>query len=55
MDMKEASAMTEASGLVRDQDAVGAPRPSGQKESAGIRTPLRQPPDECAGPSGYAR
>ena len=48
MDMKEASAMTEASGLVRDQDAVGgAARPSG-RTSAGIRRPLRQPSNEAA-------
>jgi hypothetical protein len=48
MDMKEASAMTEASGLVDDQDAIGAPRPSGQTESAGIRRPPRQPSNEAA-------
>jgi hypothetical protein len=48
MDMKEASAMTEASGLVDDPDAIGAPRPSGQTESDGTRRSLRQPSTEVA-------
>ncbi|MEY9242543.1 MULTISPECIES: hypothetical protein [Bradyrhizobium] len=48
MDMKEASAMTEASGLVDDQDAIGAPQPSGQAESAGPQRSLRQPSNEAA-------
>ncbi|MCW2189494.1 hypothetical protein AB7M45_002264 [Bradyrhizobium elkanii] len=48
MDMKEASAMTEASGLIDDQDAISAPQPSGQTESAGARRSLRQPPNEAA-------
>ena len=43
MDMKEASAMTEASGLLDDPDAIGAPQPSSQTESAEIRRSLRQP------------
>lgn len=46
--MKEASAMTEASGLVADQDTIGAPQPSGQTEAAGTRRPQRQPSDEAA-------
>lgn len=48
MDVKEASAMTEASGLVDDPEAIGAPQPSGQTESAGPRTSLRQSPNEAA-------
>lgn len=48
MDMKEASAMTEASGLVDDQDAISAPQPSGKTESAGTRRSLRRPPNEAA-------
>lgn len=48
MDMKEASAMTEASGLVDDQDAIGAPQPRGQTESAETRRSLRQPSNEAA-------
>lgn len=48
MDMKEASAMTEASGLVDDQAAIGAPQPSGQTESAETRGSLRQPSNEAA-------
>lgn len=48
MDMKEASAMTEASGLVEEQEAVDAPRLRGPTESAGIRRPLRQPSNEAA-------
>jgi len=48
MDLKEDSAMTEASGLVDDPDAVGAPRPSGQAESAGTRRSQRQPSNEAA-------
>lgn len=48
MNMKEASAMTEASGLVDDPDAMGAPQPSGQAESAGTRRSLRQPSNEAA-------
>ena len=42
MDMKEASAMTEASGLIDDQDAVGAPRRSGETEAPETRRTLRQ-------------
>ncbi|WP_426421779.1 hypothetical protein [Bradyrhizobium genosp. A] len=48
MDVKEASAMTEASSLVDDPDAGGAPQPSGQTESAGTRRSLRQPSTEAA-------
>lgn len=48
MDMKEASAMTEASGLVDDRDAIGSPQPSGQTESAETRRWLRQPSNEAA-------
>lgn len=48
MDMKEASAMTEASGLVDDQDAIGAPQPSGQTASTETRKSLRQPSNEAA-------
>ncbi len=48
MDMKEASAMTEASGLVGDQDAIGPPQSSGQTESGGIRRSLRPPSTEAA-------
>lgn len=45
--MAEASAMTEASGLVDDQDAIGALQPSGQTESAGTGRSLRQPSTEA--------
>lgn len=60
MDVKEASAMTEASGLVdNDQDAIGTPQPSSRSESAAARRSLRQPSNEaalrCAGPRGCAR
>ncbi|WP_024512058.1 hypothetical protein [Bradyrhizobium sp. ARR65] len=48
MDVREASAMTEASGLVDDRDAMGAPHPSGQTESAGTRRSLRQSSNEAA-------
>lgn len=48
MDVKEASAMTEASGLVDQPDAIGASRPTGQTESGGTRRSLRQPPNEAA-------
>lgn len=48
MDMKEASAMTEASGLVEDQDALGAPQSSGRRGSAETRGSLRQPANEAA-------
>ncbi|WP_240536773.1 hypothetical protein [Bradyrhizobium elkanii] len=48
MDVKEASVMTEASGLVDDQDAIGAPQPSGQTESDETRRSLRQPSNEAA-------
>jgi hypothetical protein len=47
MDMKEASAMTEASGLIDDPD-TGEPQPSGQMESAETRRSLRQPSNEAA-------
>ncbi|WP_246775115.1 hypothetical protein [Bradyrhizobium diazoefficiens] len=40
--------MTEASGLVDDQDAVGAPQPSGKTESAVTRRSLRKPANEAA-------
>lgn len=42
MDLKEASAMTETSGLVDDLDAIGAP------QSAGTRSSQRQPSTEAA-------
>lgn len=48
MDVKEASAMTEASGLVDDPDAMGAPQPSGRTEAAETRRSLRQPSNEAA-------
>ena len=48
MDMKEASAMTEASGLVDDEGAIGAPQPRRQTESAETRRSLRQPSNEVA-------
>lgn len=48
MDMKEASAMTEASGLVDDPNAIGAPRTSGQTEPGGTRSSLRQPSTDAA-------
>lgn len=48
MDMKEASAMTEASGLIDDQHAISAPRPSGQTRSAGTLWSLRHPSNEAA-------
>lgn len=47
MDMKEASAMTEASGLVDDQDGIGAPQLSGQTETAVARRSLCQPSNEA--------
>jgi len=43
MDMREASVTTKASGLVEDQDALGAPQPSSQRESSEPRRSLRQP------------
>jgi hypothetical protein len=55
MDVKEASAMTEASGLVDDPDAVGAPQPRGQTESAETRRSLRQPSNEAALPGSKNR
>lgn len=48
MDMKEASAMTEASGLVDDQGAVGAPPTSGQTEPGGTRSFQRPPSTDAA-------
>ncbi|WP_439407415.1 hypothetical protein ACNJX9_39350 [Bradyrhizobium sp. DASA03076] len=48
MDMKEVSAMTEASGLVEDEEAIGAAQPSRQRESAETRRSLRQPSNEVA-------
>ncbi|RXH26296.1 hypothetical protein XH99_20345 [Bradyrhizobium nanningense] len=48
MDMKEASAMTEASGLVDDQDALGAAQPSSQTETAWSRKSRREPSNEAA-------
>ncbi|MDA9408031.1 hypothetical protein [Bradyrhizobium sp. CCBAU 45384] len=48
MDMKEASAMTEASGLVDHQAANSAPQESGQTEFAETRRSLRQPSNEAA-------
>ncbi len=48
MDMKEASAMTEASGLIDDQDADGTAQPSGRMQSTESRRSLRQPSNEAA-------
>jgi hypothetical protein len=51
MDMKEASAMTEASGLTNEQGSIEqAPeaRPSGQTEPRGIRRPLHSPSSDAA-------
>lgn len=48
MDMKEASAMTETSGLVDHQDVISPPQPGGQTESAETRRSLRQPSNEAA-------
>lgn len=51
MDMREASAMTEASGLTNEQGGIEqAPeaRPSGQTEPRGTRRPLRSPSTDAA-------
>jgi hypothetical protein len=51
MDVKEASAMTEASGLVDDPDAVrqvSESRPSSQTEQARTRRPPQAPSFEAA-------
>lgn len=48
MDMKEVSAMTEASGLIDDQDAISAPQSSGPTQSAGAQSSLRRVSNEAA-------
>ncbi|WP_407116144.1 hypothetical protein [Bradyrhizobium sp. LMG 9283] len=48
MDMREASAMTEASGLIDDSGAIGTPQPNDQTKSTGTRRSLRQPSNEAA-------
>lgn len=48
MDVNEASAMTEASGLMDNQDGVGVPGPSGEMGSDGTRRPQPHPSNEAA-------
>ncbi|QOZ28545.1 hypothetical protein [Bradyrhizobium sp. CCBAU 51753] len=49
MDMKEASAMTEASGLPNEQEGIGsASRLNAETEAAGRRQPLRSSSSDAA-------